>query len=117
MLPKKHAAWFDGSGLNTSSEHQELRLARRPRLLPSWKHEVAAALAGKRAWPKDAPAQAKALSDLLAETYAPMSLDQVAAHFTARGRWGERLEPMLAMLVVLRKALREDDGKAILYRA
>lgn len=45
-----------------------------------------------------------------------MSLDQIAARFTARGRWRERLEPVLAMLVVLGKAQQEDEGRAILYR-
>ncbi len=63
-----------------------------------------AAKAVKRPWPKDAPAQAKALADLLARSAAPLSLDAIAAHFTARGRWRERLEPMLDMLVVLGKA-------------
>jgi hypothetical protein len=79
--------------------------------------EAALALkAAKRAWPKEVPAQAKALSDLLAEAAAPMSLDQIAARFAARGRWRERLEPMLAMLVVLGKAQQEGESGAIRYR-
>lgn len=57
-----------------------------------------AAKAAKRPWPKDAPAQAKAIADLLAESPAALSLDDIAARFTARGRWRERLEPMLEML-------------------
>ena len=56
---------------------------------------VSAPVAVKRPWPKEATAQAKALADLLADSPASMALDQIAARFTARGRWRERLEPML----------------------
>jgi hypothetical protein len=70
----------------------------------------------KRPWPKEPAAQAKALSDLLAASPAPLSLDAIASHFTARGRWRERLEPMLDMLVVLGKARHDSAGLQSSYR-
>jgi len=73
--------------------------------------------AAKKAWPKDAPAQARALADLLAAAPAPLSLDDIAARFTARGRWRERLAPMLEMLVVLGKAQVDVSGPKARYRS
>lgn len=37
-------------------------------------------------WPKDAVAQVRALADALSASTVPLSLDEIAARFTARGR-------------------------------
>ncbi len=76
---------------------------------------AAARPAGKAPWPKDGPAQAKAIADLLAASPAALSRDDIAASFTARGRWRERLDPLLDMLVVLGKA-RVEAGEVPRYR-
>ncbi|MGB2817998.1 MAG: type IIL restriction-modification enzyme MmeI, partial [Burkholderiaceae bacterium] len=52
---------------------------------------------------------------LLAAAPAALSRDDVAASFTARGRWRERLDPLLDMLVVLGKA-RVEAGDVPRYR-
>lgn len=77
---------------------------------------VAMTGAPKRAWPKDAPGQAKALADLLAATPVALSLEEIAARFTARGRWRERIRPMLEMLVVFGKAQSDMSGTMTRYR-
>ena len=79
--------------------------------------EVAVALPPTRKpWPKDAPAQARALADLLATSPTALSLDDIAGRFTARGRWRERLAPMLEMLVVLGKAQLDRTDTSPRYR-
>jgi hypothetical protein len=70
-----------------------------------------AAAAGDRLpWPKTAPEQARAVADLLAAARAPLSLDDIAARFTARGRWRDRLPQLLDTLVALGRA-RSDGGR------
>lgn len=64
-------------------------------------------------WPKDAVAQVRAIADLLAASPAPLSLDDIAARFTARGPWKKRLPQVLDMLTALGRARRSGDG----YRA
>ena len=61
-------------------------------------------------WPKDAIDQVRAVADLLAASPAPLSLDDIAARFSARGPWKKRLPPLLDMLVALGRA-RERAGR------
>ncbi|MGY1424321.1 hypothetical protein [Lysobacter sp. A289] len=49
-------------------------------------------------------------ADLLATSPVPLSLDEIAARFTARGPWKKRLPKLVEMLVVLGRA-QEQDGK------
>lgn len=52
-------------------------------------------------WPASMPEQVKAVADVLAQTGTAMDLDAIAAHFSSRGRWRERLPSILETLVVL----------------
>jgi hypothetical protein len=61
-------------------------------------------------WPKDAVAQVRAVADAIAASPAPLSVDDLAARFTARGPWKRRLPQLLDMLVTLGRA-REDQGR------
>jgi hypothetical protein len=61
-------------------------------------------------WPKTAPEQARAVADLLATARAPLSLDDIAARFSGRGRWRDRLPQLLETLVALGRA-RSEDGR------
>ncbi len=61
-------------------------------------------------WPKDAVDQVRAVADLLAASATPLSPDDIAARFSARGPWKRRLPPLLDMLVALGRA-RERAGR------
>lgn len=61
-------------------------------------------------WPKDAVAQVRAVADALSASTVPLSLDEIAARFTARGPWKKRLPQLLDMLVAMGRA-REDAGR------
>ncbi len=61
-------------------------------------------------WPKDTFEQVRAVADLLATSPVPLSLDEIAARFTARGPWKKRLPKLVEMLVALGRA-QEQDGK------
>lgn len=69
------------------------------------------ASAGKpRPWPRDTIEQVRAVAGVLAASAAPLSADEIAARFTARGTWKKRLPPLLEMLVALGRA-REHAGR------
>ena len=73
-----------------------------------------AALALKpQPWPKDAVEQVRAVADLLAASPVPLSQDDIAARFTARGPWKKRLPQLLQMLVALGRAHEQDDGRYV----
>jgi len=61
-------------------------------------------------WPKDTVDQVRAVADLLAASPVPLSIEEIAARFTARGPWKKRLPKLLEMLVALGRA-QEQDGK------
>lgn len=63
-----------------------------------------------RPWPKDAIEQVRAVTDVLAIGLTPLSLEDIAARFTARGSWKKRLPALLDMLVALGRA-REAEGR------
>jgi hypothetical protein len=71
---------------------------------------VVAPAAKPQPWPKDAVAQVRAIADVLAASPAPLSLDDIAARFTARGPWKKRLPQVLGMLVAMGRAY-EADGR------
>ena len=50
------------------------------------------------------------MADLLASSPVPLSIDEIAARFSARGRWKQRLPKLLEMLIALGLA-HEKDGK------
>lgn len=61
-------------------------------------------------WPKDAVAQVRAVADALSASLVPLSPDDLATRFTARGPWKKRLPQLLDMLVALGRA-QEIDGR------
>ena len=63
-------------------------------------------------WPKDTVDQVRAVADVLAASPVPLSLDEIAARFTARGSWKKRLPKLVEMLVALGGA-QEQDGKLV----
>ena len=71
---------------------------------------VATPAAKPQPWPKDAVAQVRAVADALSAAAAPLSIDDIAARFTARGPWKKRLPQLLDMLVAMGRA-REVDGR------
>ncbi|MDP3616025.1 MAG: class I SAM-dependent DNA methyltransferase, partial [Rubrivivax sp.] len=60
----------------------------------------------KRAWPSGLPEQIKAVADLLASSPGALSLPDIEARFTARGRWRDRLPTILDTLEALGRARR-----------
>jgi hypothetical protein len=71
---------------------------------------AAAAAAGKpMPWPTDAIAQVRAVADVLAASPVALTLDEIAARFTARGAWKKRLPQLLEMLVALGRAHANGD--------
>ncbi|MDH5829562.1 class I SAM-dependent DNA methyltransferase [Luteimonas sp. M1R5S18] len=71
---------------------------------------AAAAAAKPQPWPKDTVEQVRAVADLLAASPVPLSIDDIAARFTARGPWKKRLPRLLDMLVALGRA-QEQEGR------
>ena len=71
---------------------------------------IAVPAAKPQPWPKDAVAQVRAVADALSASAAPLSIDDIAARFTARGPWKKRLPQLLEMLVAMGRA-READGR------
>lgn len=61
-------------------------------------------------WPNSLPEQIKAVADFLGSSPSAVSLDQVAARFTGRGRWRERLPTILDTLEALGRARRTTSG-------
>lgn len=52
-------------------------------------------------WPTDLPTQIKAVAHVLAQADTALTLTDIAAHFTGRGRWRERLPTLLDTLEAL----------------
>lgn len=61
-------------------------------------------------WPKEAIDQVRAVVDVLTTSPIALTVDDLAARFTARGAWKKRLPPLLEMLVTLGRA-QESDGR------
>jgi hypothetical protein len=58
----------------------------------------------KRPWPTGLPEQIKAIAELLTSTPHPLTLDDLAERFSARGRWRDRLPTILDTLEALGRA-------------
>jgi len=59
-------------------------------------------------WPKDTVEQVRAVADLLTASPVALTLDDIAARFTARGPWKKRLPRLLDMLVAIGRAYQQD---------
>ena len=55
----------------------------------------------KRPWPAGLAEQIKAVANVMVTTSRPLSLDDLAACFSARGRWRDRLPTILDTLEAL----------------
>jgi len=64
---------------------------------------------GKTPWPSALPDQMAALAAVLSP--APQSQDDLAAHFSGKGRWKARLPELLATLATLGRARALEDGR------
>ena len=68
-----------------------------------------AKLAKAAPWPKDPVAQVRAVADVLGASAVPLSTDDIASRFTARGPWKKRLPQLLEMLEAMGRARRTAD--------
>lgn len=75
--------------------------------------EAAAVRLHKQPWPTSLPEQIKAIAEVLSEQKAPADLEAIAARFTARGRWRERLPTILESLEALGRARQPRPGQWI----
>jgi hypothetical protein len=66
----------------------------------------------KRPWPAGLPEQIKAVSDVMQAARRPLTLDDLAAHFTARGRWRDRLPTIVETLEAIGRARRTDKAES-----
>ena len=60
----------------------------------------------KRPWPSGLPEQIRTVAEVLAGSVLPLTLPALEAHFSARGRWRERLPTILDTLEALGRARR-----------
>lgn len=72
---------------------------------------AAKALAAPKPWPSGLPEQIKAVADALADAGTSHDLDSLAARFSSRGRWRERLPTILDALVALGRVRDQGDGR------
>jgi len=70
----------------------------------------------KRAWPGGLPEQIKAVAEVLAASPLPLSLADLEARFSARGRWRERLPTIIDTLEALGHA-RSVSGESKAWQA
>lgn len=59
------------------------------------------AVIAPRSWPTGLTEQIKAVAEVMASAAGSLDLEGLAAHFTGRGRWRERLPTLMETLVVL----------------
>lgn len=72
---------------------------------------VNASVVMTRPWPSEVTEQIKAVSAVLAQSSAGLDRDAVAAHFSGRGRWRDRLPTLLETLAALGRARESIDGR------
>lgn len=74
---------------------------------------VAAAGSATQPWPKDLTEQVRGVAAVLAASSSPQTVDEIAAHFTGRGKWRERLPQIVDMLAALGRARVVGDGRYV----
>jgi hypothetical protein len=67
--------------------------------------------AARRPWPASLPEQIKAIAELLSSQGTPLAVENIASHFTARGRWRERLPTILQTLEALGRARQIESSR------
>jgi hypothetical protein len=71
-----------------------------------------AAIRQKIPWPAELPAQMAAVAQVLASAGGPLSMDQLAEHFSGKGAWKKRLPQLVETLVALGRAERDRTGSS-----
>jgi hypothetical protein len=71
----------------------------------------------KRVWPVGLPEQIKAVSEVMATAGRPLTLDDLAANFTARGRWRDRLPTIVETLEAIGRARRTGQAETPAWAA
>jgi hypothetical protein len=66
------------------------------------------------AWPREAVDQLRAITETLAESPSPMSIEEITARFKSKGPWKKRVPHVLDMLVAVGRA-QERDGRYALH--
>ena len=94
-----HVRWLRPA-LQSQNQAQQTGIAMAKQAAPANKGKAAKSTSAQP-WPTSMAEQVKAVADVLAQTNAAMDLDAIAAHFSSRGRWRERLPSILDTLVVL----------------
>lgn len=65
---------------------------------------------GKRPWPKELPKQVRQVVEILARARSPLADSAIAAQFSGRGHWRERLAQIVETLVSVGRARRVPEG-------
>lgn len=65
----------------------------------------------QKPWATGLPEQIKAVADVLADAGTSLDLEGLAARFSGRGRWRERLPTILDTLVALGRARTQGEGR------
>jgi len=65
----------------------------------------------RRSWPTGIPDQIKVVAEVLTATGQVLSTDTIAAHFTGRGRWRDRLPCILDTLVAIGRVRQVSEGQ------
>ena len=66
-----------------------------------------------RPWPAGLTEQIKAVAEVITQSGRALELDEVAAYFSGRGRWRERLPTLLDTLVALGRLYQDAAGRWI----
>ena len=64
-----------------------------------------------RPWPTGLTEQIKAVAEVMAKAGRSLDLDELAAHYSGRGRWRDRLPTLLETLVALGRLRQRADGR------
>ncbi len=67
----------------------------------------------QKPWPTGLADQIKAVADILADAGTSFDVDGIAARFSSRGRWRERIPTILDALVAIGRARVQSDGRWI----
>jgi hypothetical protein len=101
--------WLRPDFQNPSSAHGEQQALLT--IIEDGSETVAPRAAAPRPWPAALAEQAKAVAEVLAAAGAPLRMDELAARFTGRGRWRQRLPQLVDMLVAVGRAREVGSGR------
>ena len=91
---------FQAPGQGQQTQVQQTGITMATQVAPAGKGKSIKSTAAQP-WPATMAEQVKAVADVLAQAGSALDLDAIAAHFSSRGRWRERLPAILDTLVAL----------------